>query len=115
MLQGGYSWRLFFYVCIAFSAALFVVAFFFAEESAYKRAPPTGPTSPASDEKLQEQEPHQTEAAEPDIRYSRKSYLSTLKPWSAIDHDIPFFMTMARSFTYYFVPAVFWVITTYGE
>jgi hypothetical protein len=44
----------------------------------------------------------------------RKSFISTLKPWSKIDHEAEFFMTMIRPFSYFVVPAVFWVITTYG-
>lgn len=44
----------------------------------------------------------------------RKSFLETLKPWGGIDHEPEFFMTILRSFTYFCVPVVFWVIATYG-
>ncbi|RYP84312.1 hypothetical protein DL769_001227 [Monosporascus sp. CRB-8-3] len=44
----------------------------------------------------------------------RKSFLSTLPPWSGIDHTVPFFTMMWRSFTYFLIPQVFWVITTFG-
>ena len=37
MLNAGYSWRLFFYVCVAFAGALLIAAFIFVEESTYKR------------------------------------------------------------------------------
>ncbi|OAA63521.1 Major facilitator superfamily domain, general substrate transporter [Niveomyces insectorum RCEF 264] len=37
MLDGGYSWRLFFYVSFALAGAVFVLAFFFVEESSYDR------------------------------------------------------------------------------
>jgi hypothetical protein len=118
MLAGGYSWRLYFYVETALAGALFVLAFFFVEETAYKRVlpaltpVPNSPTSPTDDEKTNT--PHHLEAAETLIP-ERKSYASTLKPWSSIDHDADFFMTMVRPFTYFTVPAVFWVISTYGE
>ena len=113
MLAGGYSWRLFFYVEIALAGALLILAFVFVEESTYHRkipalvSPTIEPTT-GKDEKIQHQE---------DISSipPRKSFLSTLKPWSKIDPDTEFFMTMLRPFTYFFVPAVFWVITTYGE
>ncbi|KAK8178163.1 major facilitator superfamily domain-containing protein [Phyllosticta citrichinensis] len=43
MLAGGYSWRLYFYVVLAFAAALLVLSFIFVEETMYKRD--TGQTS----------------------------------------------------------------------
>lgn len=44
----------------------------------------------------------------------RKSWAAQLKPWSPIDREAPFFLTMARAFTYLLVPSTVWVITTYG-
>lgn len=114
MLAGGYSWRLFFYVETAFAAALLILAFFFVEESMYDRPEPRQSPSETvieTDEKLQET---QYENVTPAIIPKRKSFLSTLKPWSRIDRNAPFFTTMLRSFTYFFVPAVFWVITSFG-
>ncbi|KAL2014373.1 hypothetical protein VTN00DRAFT_1898 [Thermoascus crustaceus] len=114
MLAGGYSWRLFFYVETAFAAALLILAFFFVEESMYDRPEPRHSppeTAIETDEKLQET---QYENVTPAIIPKRKSFLSTLKPWSRIDRNVPFLTTMLRSFTYFFVPAVFWVITSFG-
>lgn len=117
MLAGGYSWRLFFYVEAAFAGALFVMAFLFVEESRYDRTHTTYPygdsmgSRPESKEaKLQHDETVESFGSIP----PRKSYLSTLKPWSTIDHEAEFFMTMLRPFTYFFIPAVFWVIASYG-
>jgi len=128
MLAGGYSWRLYFYVEIAFAAALFIMAFLFVEETAYKRvSPQPGTGAPAvgqsgstngsidtpSHENEKDEHIEHVEYATPAIP-PRKSFLQTLKPWSSIDHETPFFMTMLRPFTYYLVPAVLWVVTTYG-
>jgi hypothetical protein len=120
MLAGGYSWRLFFYVEAAFAATLLIMAFFFVEESTYHRvnqpisphdssqsvAVKNGEKEKSSPEELE----HVTSVGMP----PRKSFLSTLAPWSAIDTDAEFLMTMLRSFTYFLVPAVFWVIASYG-
>ncbi|EJT99330.1 MFS transporter [Dacryopinax primogenitus] len=131
MLTGGFSWRLYFYVEIAFAGALFILAFLFVEETAYKRvssnpgtfhpsttvqpAGPSGSTGSFNEPSAEKIIPsaEQIEYATPNIP-ERKSFLQTLKPWSSIDHEAPFFMTMLRPFTYYLVPAVLWVVTTYG-
>jgi hypothetical protein len=119
MLAGGYSWRLYFYVEIAFAGALLIVAFFVVEETMYDRKSmavtitPTGENDSTSDSKevsAQHTESVTTAAPIPE----RKSFLQTLKPWSHVDHEAEFFMTMVRPFSYFVVPAVFWVITTYG-
>jgi hypothetical protein len=122
MLAGGYSWRLFFYVEAAFAGALLILAFIFVEETTYHRKAPTSPmpsTSPALNgaEKVLS-----ADSRNPMVQHResniyvppRKSFLSTLKPWGKIDHDAEFFMTMLRPFSYFVVPAVLWVITTYG-
>lgn len=122
MLAGGYSWRLYFYVEIAFGGLLLLLAFFFVEESHYNRASPNGPASPTIDgeRKVYGQDEVEKEAIPVEhvevqtLVPPRRSFLATLKPWSAIDHSEQFFLTMARSFTYFLVPAVLWVVTTYG-
>lgn len=111
MLAGGYSWRLFFYVVIAFAAALLVAAFFLVEETTYHRPEPKTSLPLTIDEKVEERQVETVVAAVPP---KRKGFISTLKPWSAIDRDAEFFMTMIRSFTYFFVPAVLWVVTSFG-
>ncbi|KAG4431083.1 hypothetical protein IFR05_013438 [Cadophora sp. M221] len=117
MLAGGYSWRLFFYVEIAFAGALFILAFIFVEETMYKRVLPTSvvPSLNESNQNYSKEGEiiHHTETNSSFVP-PRKSFLATLKPWSGVDHDAEFFMTMIRPFTLFFVPAVFWVITTYG-
>ncbi|TVY82965.1 putative MFS-type transporter [Lachnellula suecica] len=124
MLAGGYSWRLYFYVIIAFAGTLLILAFLFVEETQYdrklalarqaSRSPARSVTdgnSEVRDEKVAEPRQHIEEA---NVVPPRKSYLSTLKPWSSIDHNAEFFMTMIRPFSYFTVPAVFWVISSYG-
>ena len=117
MLAGGYSWRLFFYVVTAFAGALFLLAIFVVEESSYKRKPTLSSESGTivsdgvSKEGISEVETQNTELYRIP---QRKSFISTLKPWGVFDHEADFFMTIARSFTNFGVPAVFWVITTYG-
>lgn len=122
MLAAGYSWRLYFYVVIAFTGALFFLAFFFVEETQYNRKlavsgqSPTASTTNGITEVQEEKGDvlgHHVEEAP--VIPLRKSFLSTLKPWSEIDHDAEFFMTMVRPFSYFTVPAVFWVVTTYGK
>jgi len=44
----------------------------------------------------------------------RQSYVSQLKPWGPIDHDVDFFGMMWRGLTYLLVPQVLWVITSFG-
>lgn len=114
MLAGGYSWRLFFYVEAAFAAALLVMAFFFVEESTYHRDE-SGSAHSLHENDEGKASSLQIEDTLAGVVPVRKSFLSTLKPWSAVDHDAEFFMTILRSFTNFFVPAVFWVITTYGK
>ncbi|PSN72374.1 MFS general substrate transporter [Corynespora cassiicola Philippines] len=109
MLAGGYSWRLFFYVEFAFAMGLLIFAFFVVEETAYKRNTPSTSPQPSADKIL--------DATHTEIATSippRRTFLQTLKPWSGIDHDSEFWIMMPRSFTYFFVPQVFWVITSFG-
>ncbi|KAK3319861.1 major facilitator superfamily domain-containing protein [Cercophora scortea] len=125
MLQGGYSWRLFFYVEFAFAAALLIFAFFVVEETSYKRKKPTDSSSvsdavayPVSEEGDPEKTTEKTtENAVPSTSFipPRKTFVQTLKFWGVWEKDSDFFMMIARSFTYFFVPHVFWVITTYGN
>lgn len=122
MLAGGYSWRLFFYVEVAFAGALLILAFFFVEETSYRRKPSATPqtssrASDASGEHEVEKEPAAPSSAHVEVQPSvpaRRTFLQTLKPWSGIDHEEQFFMTAARSFAYFLVPSVLWVISSYG-
>jgi uncharacterized membrane protein len=113
MLAGGYSWRLFFYVEFAFAMALFFLAFFFVEETTYDREAMKRTLGAAV---LDDTEKPGNAAVEevPVGAPGRKTFVSTLKPWSRI-YPGPFFTVMLRSFTYFLVPSVFWVISTYGK
>lgn len=110
MLNAGYSWRLFFYVCIAFAGTLLIAAFIFVEESTYVRKvvieTPKG-------EFVKTQIQEEIELGIPG-RGSRKTWREQLKLFNGIDYSVSYWMTTFRPFTYLVVPAVFWVIATYG-
>lgn len=108
MLNGGYSWRLYFWVCLAFAGALLIAAFFFVEETTYKRAVVV--VTPEGD--LVKDEVVHVQSV--DIAGHRKSLRQQLSLWNGVNHDVSFWLTMFRPFTYLLVPAVFWVIATYG-
>lgn len=123
MLAAGYSWRLFFYVEVAFAGALLIMAFLFVEESTYHRPQQAAPHGLSTDSLHPKDIAN--EKSQPPVQLEntsissmsvprRKSFLETLKPWGQIDHEPEFFMTILRSFTYFCVPVVFWVIATYG-
>lgn len=113
MLSGGYSWQLFFYVEFAFAMALLILAFFFVEETRYERHTPTGlaleEVVPAEKGVVSE---HRESLGSDNERHS---FIRTLKPWSGIDQNAEFWLTALRSFTYFLVPQVFWVVCTYGK
>ena len=118
MLAGGYSWRLFFYVEFAFGCALFILAFFVVEETLYHRKPRTGSIPESSSSQHDDKADDDKAVAEvfdlvADLP-PRKTFVQTLKFWGAYDKDTQFFLMIARSFTYFLVPHVLWVITTYG-
>ncbi|KAK4235084.1 major facilitator superfamily domain-containing protein [Achaetomium macrosporum] len=119
MLAGGYSWRLFFYVEFAFACALLILAFFVVEESLYHRSPRPEPIQESSSSQNDEKESmanavHSENPADPTNVPPRKTFLQTLKFWGVYERDADFFLMIARSFTYFMVPHVLWVITTYG-
>ena len=117
MLNGGYSWRLFFYVQFAFAVALLIFAFFVVEETTYHRAVPQDvvPENVDSTEKHPGFQSDSAVASSSSTLPQRKTFLQTLKFWGVWEHDSDFFLMMARSFTYFLVPHVLWVITTYGK
>ncbi|KXT00725.1 hypothetical protein AC578_8275 [Pseudocercospora eumusae] len=123
MLAGGNSWRLYFYVEIGFAAALLILAFLFVEETSYKRDSPLAAhtTLPSrrifSGQKEPEKQDGPTQIEHETMVVPvppRKPFVETLKPWSTINHDEQFFLTAMRSFTYFLVPSVVWVVCTYG-
>jgi MFS family permease len=116
MLSTPPSWRLFFYVVFAFACALFIIAFLFVEETLYDRKAHLNFNSsteetnvPAGEEKASSAHIQHT-AGIPD----RKSFLETLRPWGKVDHSCPFFTIIWHSFTYFLIPQVMWVVTTFG-
>ncbi|GAW15060.1 hypothetical protein ANO14919_044690 [Xylariales sp. No.14919] len=116
ILAGGYGWRLFFYVEFAFGAALLVLAFLFVEETSYDRkAAMLISTVPVDDEKASNGMKNQDLVERSDAGVPpRKSFVKTLSLWGRIDHDVPVFTMMARSFTYFLVPQALWVIASFG-
>ncbi|EMC94711.1 hypothetical protein BAUCODRAFT_557925 [Baudoinia panamericana UAMH 10762] len=122
MLAGGYSWRLFFYVETAFAGLLLILAFLFVEETTYKRDSPSGPALPNPDGEKRvfgQDEVLDSKTATHHVEVQtlvppRRTFIETLKPWSAINHDESFFLTIIRSFSYFLVPAVLWVVTSFG-
>ncbi|KKY27066.1 putative serine threonine kinase 16 [Phaeomoniella chlamydospora] len=112
MLAGGYSWRLYFYVIFAFACVLFIVAFVFVEESMYNREGMMAILGAAVSRDVDHEKSSST--THEIVTPPRRSFVATMKPWSTINRDAPFFMTAIRSFTYFLVPCVFWVIATYG-
>jgi hypothetical protein len=117
MLNAGLSWRLFFYIQLAFALALLIVSFFVVEETTYHRTPPQS-TDVSAVHSHSEEEKGAVSAQErpetPPVIPNRKTFAQTLKFWGVWEKDSEFFRMMARSFTYFLVPQVFWVITSFG-
>lgn len=114
MLNAGYSWRLFFYVEFAFACGLFILAFFVVEETAYHRKPTPDLSDGPDPAEKSGSSPVATRVDSHPGLPPRKTFLQTLKFWGVYEKDADFFLMMARSFTYFLVPHVLWVVTTYG-
>lgn len=112
MLVGGYSWKLYFYVLFAFAGALLILAFFVVEESAYKRVSPTTTPPPSLSTDKNGDAVH-TETVAASIP-PRKTFAQQLKVWNGIDREQEFWIMIPRSFTYFLVPQVLWVATSFG-
>ena len=108
MLNAGYSWRLYFYVCVAFAGALLIAAFIFVEESTYKRNIII--QTPEGEYVKNTVEEEEIQAGLP----MRNSWRQQLSLMPVVNHDVSYWKTTFRPFTYLVVPAVFWVIATYG-
>lgn len=122
MLAGGYSFRLFFYIEFGIGLALIVATFFLCPETAFKRKVKVMDMgsagrleNAATDKEGGGDTTHKkVEVEAQPVMKQRKSYLASLNPWSGVDHEADFFMMMVRSFSYYLVPHVLWVITSFG-
>jgi hypothetical protein len=118
LLIEPWGWRLYFYVVLAFSLALFILTYFFVEETSYDRKAHVLSETPSGElSGTQSQEkPSQPVHRETVLRNipTRKSFVKTLELSGRYDPNVPFFMTMARSFSYFLVPQALWVVTSYG-
>ncbi|KAI1475176.1 MFS general substrate transporter [Daldinia eschscholtzii] len=118
MLPTKYSWRLFFYVIIAFAVALFILAFLVVEESSYDRAAHMmrDTSTERSDDTASNalEKSNESVVVETASLPRRKSFLSTLIPWGRIDPEVHLLTFLWRPFTYFLVPQVLWVITSFG-
>ncbi|KAI1780736.1 putative MFS transporter [Hypoxylon cercidicola] len=116
MLSGGYSWRLFFYVEFAFAMLLLILSFLYVEETSYDRKAAIAPYTPPSDSEKDSPPEQLEQGVQPTISATpaRKSFVQTLSLRGRFDPDVPFFMTIARSFSYFLIPQSLWVITTFG-
>ncbi|KAL7621063.1 hypothetical protein AAE478_008375 [Parahypoxylon ruwenzoriense] len=119
MLSTDYSWRLFFYVILAFACALFILAFLFVEETSYDRE--AHMSRGASPERLDRiiisntsEKPDETALEQTTGTPARKPFLATLSPLGRVDPEVNIFTLMWRSFTYFLVPQVLWVVTSFG-
>lgn len=115
MLNGGYSWRLFFYVEFAFGCALLILAFFVVEETTYHRKLTVDLSDGPDAMEKDMSSPVATNVDSASALPPRKSFAEQLKFWGVYERNSDFFLMMARSFTYFLVPHVFWVVTTYGK
>lgn len=117
MLPTKYSWRLFFYVILIFAVVLFVLAFLFVEETSYQRNLPDGTTineDHDSASSTRDKPEERTVEHAPVITPLRKPFLATLRLWGRPDRTAPFFTLLWRSMTYFLVPQVLWVVTSFG-
>lgn len=115
MLNGGYSWRLFFYVEFAFAGALLILAFFVVEETLYNRKRRADLSDGPDIPEKSDASPIATTIESATVAPRRKTFAQQLKFWGVHQRDTDFFLMMARSFTYFLVPHVLWVVTTYGK
>ncbi|KAI8944125.1 putative MFS transporter [Xylaria longipes] len=120
MLPTKYSWRLFFYVILAFASALFILAFFFVEETSYQRSKAIETTihesqdQDTANEACDQHKPEAFAIEQAPVIPPRKSFLSTLRLWGGSDPTVPVFTLLWRSMTYFLIPQVLWVITSFG-
>ncbi len=124
MLSGGRSYHLFFWVEFAAGAALFLGTFFLFEETMYfRQADPPQSLSTGVDETGIKADEAQLEYKEgfggrtsEILTPPRKSWVRQLKviDKDRIDHGFSPVMMVVRASTYYLVPPVFWVCSTYG-
>src|SRR5947209_142803 len=111
MLAGRRSWRLFFYIEAAFSGVLLIATFFFFEESAYCQSEAAQSLSDTPVDTEKSQEKRRIHSASNINVPAWKTFLRTLRLCRGLGRV---FATIYRSFIYFTIPAVLWVITSYG-
>ncbi|XDG07495.1 hypothetical protein ABKA04_007110 [Annulohypoxylon sp. FPYF3050] len=118
MLPTRYSWRLFFYVSLAFAIALFILASLFVEETSYDReAHRHQSPSPENLDGVVSNgsgKPEGLTIEQASSTPERKSFLMTLHLWGYVNPEVDILTLMWRSFTYFLVPQVLWVVTSFG-
>ncbi|OIW29101.1 MFS general substrate transporter [Coniochaeta ligniaria NRRL 30616] len=126
MLNGGNSYKLFFWVYFAVAALLLICTVLFFEETMYfrkRRASTSGSDSNVGDVDGTKSETNigsserceiGKESRESEGIPARKTWKQQLKIFSIVDKDTNMLMMAIRSFTYFAVPPVFWVCSTYG-
>lgn len=122
MLAGGYSFRLFFYIEFAIGVAphhrniLALPGDGLQEEGEGDGPGPYRKLRWCIDGQASGIccRPQKDRSRAQPVMKQRKSYLASLNPWSGIDREADFFMMVVRSFSYYLVPHVLWVITSFG-
>ncbi|KAJ9165407.1 MFS general substrate transporter [Coniochaeta hoffmannii] len=107
MLKGGNSYKLFFWVYFAVAAVLAICTVLFFEETMYFRKSETNIGSSEGFEVGKG-------STESESIPARKTWKQQLKIFTIVDKDINMLMMAIRSFTYFAVPPVFWVCSTYG-
>ncbi|KAF5540677.1 hypothetical protein FNAPI_10430 [Fusarium napiforme] len=120
--SSGLSYNLFFWIEFGVGCVLFLLTLAFFEETMYleQRQPPSRSSQRPIDADSIKEEPQATaECMESRLEEStsvppRKTYVEQCKIFGKTDPNSPVFMMMVRSFTYFIVPQVFWVCTTYG-
>ncbi|KAH7305296.1 major facilitator superfamily domain-containing protein [Stachybotrys elegans] len=122
MLSSGLSYQLFFWIEFALGCILFLGTLAFFEETMYleERSAHASPeqgqvdTEPGKDERQANSECVETKLEASVTVPPRKSYLEQCKIFGKTDPNTQVLMMVVRSFTYFIVPPVFWVCSTYG-
>jgi MFS family permease len=115
-MPAGYmlpNWRQAYWTTAGAGAGIFCLGFFFVTETYYDREEALKKYNVAqiTGEKTVGQQVEEDERSTIPIK---KSYISTLKPWSGINRKATFWVSAIRQFSYLGYPAVLWTIIYYG-
>jgi MFS family permease len=114
-LPAGYmlpNWHQAYWTTACAGAGIFVLGFFFVQETYYDREEALKKYSveAVTTGKIEGEHVEITEAVLP----PRKPYSRRLKPWSGINHRAQFWVSAIRQFSFLGYPAVMWTIIYYG-